>query len=198
MPRRQRRRCRIHPTLGRTAITGQRWSIGWTVAPDRDLGAHKSGGSALIRGAASGRLWWLSKGVHHHAGVRHRVVARMLAEVTGIRLQGPRLPPEHPEPADATYVIGTFRGRDLAVELTINESDHVLVTEQPLADELKPLLAQSQPIGLRPTRRKSAHRDHPNRGSPPRYRFRRTRNQPHPLRSPPQPDGITGRSLKRR
>ena len=37
-------------------------------------------GGALIRGEASGRLWWLSKGVHHHACVRHRVVARMLAE----------------------------------------------------------------------------------------------------------------------
>jgi hypothetical protein len=73
----------------------------------------------------------LSNGVHHHACVRHRVVARILAEVTGIRLPGPPLPPEHPEPADATYVIGTFRGRDLAVELTINESGHVLVTEQP-------------------------------------------------------------------
>jgi hypothetical protein len=59
----------------------------------------------------------------------------MLAEVTGIRLPGP--PPEHPEPADATDVIGTFRGRDLAVELTVNESGHVLVTEQLLADELK-------------------------------------------------------------
>ena len=56
MRRRQRRRCRIHPTLGRTAITGHRWSRGWTVAKDRDLGAHKSRGSALIRRAASGRL----------------------------------------------------------------------------------------------------------------------------------------------
>jgi hypothetical protein len=88
MPRRQRRRCRMHPTLCRTAITGQRWSTGWTVAPDRDLGAHTSCGSALIRGAASGRLWWLPKGAHHHACVRHRVVARILAEDSGIRLPG--------------------------------------------------------------------------------------------------------------
>jgi hypothetical protein len=72
------------------------------------------------------------------------VVAGILAEVTGIRLpRPPLLPPQHPEPANATYVIGTFRGRDLPVELTVNESGHVLVTEQPLADELKPLLAQS-------------------------------------------------------
>lgn len=68
------------------------------------------------------------------------VLSRLVHHAAGIELPGPPVPPRHPEPVNAAFVCGQYRGRDLEVAVTAGHQGSVLVTENPLSEELRALL----------------------------------------------------------
>lgn len=69
------------------------------------------------------------------------VLTELVYQSAGVELPGPPVPPQHPEPVNAAFVCGRYRGRDLEVDVEPGQHGHVLVTESPLSEELQTLLS---------------------------------------------------------
>lgn len=68
------------------------------------------------------------------------VLSRLVDAAAGIELPGPPAPPQQPGPVDAARVCGRYRGRDLEIDVTAAGECSVLVTENPLTEQLRALL----------------------------------------------------------
>jgi CubicO group peptidase (beta-lactamase class C family) len=73
------------------------------------------------------------------------VLSRLVAETTGIELPTPPMPPQDPEPADAAFVDGRYRGHDLQVDATVSDDGRVSIVTHPLTKELAVLLPTGEP-----------------------------------------------------
>lgn len=129
---------------GKLAIGGVIQHAGETMIVGYDGATYGQSASLRILPTADVAVVSMANGGDMFA-FHQNVLSQLVSQCAGVELPGPPVPPQQPEPVDADFICGRYRGRDLEVTVAEGENGQVLVSEYPLAAELQNLLPADGP-----------------------------------------------------